>query len=72
MAETIVAPAPETPVPAFPEQPTICARCPRLAELGHHLCADCVAAARFQANYELDLERRCGCYGWPEGVFHDV
>ena len=47
-------------------QPTVCARCPKAAERGSHLCADCTRLARFEASYEHDLERRAGC-GDSEG-----
>ncbi len=53
----------ETPrrQPTDTQNPTICARCPKAAEHGSHLCADCTRLARFEASYEHDLERRSGC-----------
>ena len=55
----------ETPPrqPTDPNSLTICARCPKAAERGSHLCADCTRLARFEVSYEHDLERRAGCGG---------
>ena len=44
--------------PTDPNNLTICARCPNIAERGSHLCADCTQLARFEASYECDLEQR--------------
>ena len=72
MAEPIVAPAPETPVPAIPDPPTICARCPNPAAPGENLCTHCIQTARYQDALESDLDRRCACEDWlDEGVRHD-
>ena len=47
--------------PTDTQPPTVCARCPKAAERGSHLCADCTRLARFEVSYEFDLERRAGC-----------
>ena len=47
--------------PTDPNNLTICARCPKAAERGSHLCPDCTRLARFEAAYEHTLEQRSGC-----------
>ena len=72
MAEPIVAPAPENPVPPISDPPTICAGCPNPAAPGGDLCTHCIQMARFQNALERDLERRYGCDVWlDEGVCYD-
>ncbi len=53
----------ETPhrQPTDTQPPTVCARCPRAAERGAHLCLDCTRLARFEVGYEHTLEQRSGC-----------
>lgn len=50
--------------PTDPDRPTVCARCPKPAERGSHLCADCTRLARLEASYEHTLEQRSGCCDW--------
>ena len=69
MAESILTPVPETPVPAFPDNPTICARCPNPAAPGEDLCTHCIQTTRMQGALEKDIEHRSGCY--DEGVCDD-
>ncbi len=50
--------------PTDTQPPTVCARCPKAAERGSHLCADCTRLARFEIGYEHTLEQRSGCCDW--------
>ena len=47
--------------PTDTKPPTACARCPKTAERGSHLCSSCTQLARFEVGYEHTLEQRSGC-----------